>query len=363
MINQISIVGLGLMGGSLAKSIRLHFPEIKIIAMDSNQESLDVAIKEHTIDTGYIEINENIANSDILFLCTPINQTARLLTKISENIHKHIIITDVCSTKSEILEINAKINKGRYTFIPGHPMTGSEKYGIAAASNNLYENAYYILCTENKDKDYNKLKTIIEGIKAIPITITPDKHDKYLSYISHFPHLVSACLVNLAKNNETKDNILRTLAAGGFKDITRISSSSPKLWESIIASNRENIVKNIDELTDMLQHLKKIISHNDKEELTGFFNSSKEYRDSFLDSPKGLVEKHSEISIDVPDQPGIIAHVSHMLKQSNINVKNIYIASSREEDAGALRLIFSDQSEAKTALDILSPVYSAKLLL
>jgi len=352
MVKKISIAGLGLMGGSIAKAVRLYLPEIKIIAFDEYIDSLILAKESKIIDEISDKIDKNFASSDIVFIATPVDTCFEILSEISKYSDPSLTVTDLCSTKSEIFKF-IKTIKPNFTFIGGHPMTGSEKFGFSASNANLYENAYYILCPQKEDNHYFQLKKIIEGINAIPIKISPDAHDKYLAYISHFPHIVAAGLVNLAKNEETNEGILRTLAAGGFKDITRIASSNPILWESIISSNRENIANAIEEFINILSDFKDFLVNDEPQNIIDFFENSKNYRDTFSQSTKGLIEKYSEISVDVPDEPGVIAEISVILKKSMINVKNIYIASSRELDSGALRIIFQSKDQSEKAKDIL----------
>jgi len=350
-IKKISIIGLGLIGGSLAKAIKKYMPETIIYGHDINDAYLETALSANAIDKAFSAIDHEFCDVDIIFICVPIEFTNEIIDQVNLYAQKNTIVTDVCSTKTEIINYVNSIEH-KFIFIPAHPMTGSEKFGFNVADETIYENAYYIICMDVEDNNYNKLKYIIEKIKSIPIKISPEKHDYYLAFISHFPHIVAAGLVNLAKDSSNSE-ILKVLAAGGFKDITRIASSNPKLWSGITLSNKENLSDLIDTFIEILTDYKNDLANANTNNLIVFFEKAGNYRNSFIDSDKGIFALPYEISLDVEDKPGVIADISKYLMNNNINVKNIYISSSREFESGALRILLENKTLAQKAYNIL----------
>ena len=369
-LEKITIIGLGLIGGSIAKGLRRVYSNMKIVSVDINEKSLDKAICTQVIDIAYKVTNGVIDNavdsdmmqrfendmvsSDIIFLCTELNASRYIIDRLSLILNgKNVILTDVFSTKTEISDIfqNTKIN-----YIGGHPMAGSEQSGYAASSEYLLENAMYILCPEvdSKEDDIEFLKNVIKDIGAIPYIMSPLIHDEAMARISHLPHIVAAALVNTAANFPEQE-ILRTLAAGGFKDITRIASGDPELWKNITVSNRKNVIKAIEDVTEYLARYKKALQQSDKDELHLLFESAQNEREEYETGRKAIMNLMYELNIDVPDRPGIIAEISTKLKDNNINIKNIYIAESRENELGCMRLAFLTKEERDRAEEILSP--------
>ena len=258
--NNIAFIGFGLIAGSIAKAIRKYRPESIIYAYTNNRSELLKGKGDRIIDIILEVIDNTLSDCDIVFLCTPVEFNDKYLKDIKPYIRKDAIITDVGSTKSSIHSL-AKELELEDVFIGGHPMAGSEKTGYDASDALLLENAYYMITPSSKI-NVEKLKVfsgIIESIKAIPFVIDYQKHDKVVATISHLPHIIAATLVNLVSENDYDDEVMKRVAAGGFKDITRIASASPIMWEQICMLNSEPINmmlrKYIDTLEDVYSHL------------------------------------------------------------------------------------------------------------
>lgn len=351
---EVGIVGLGLIGGSIAKSLKKNKVCEKIIVYDNNKEILHKAKNEKIIDNIAIEINSSFSNCDIIFICTPVEYIVSVIIKLREFVKKECIITDVGSTKqkieNEILEKVKNIN-----YIGGHPMAGLEKSGYEYCSAILLENAFYLLSTNRytKTSSINRIKSIIKKMKAIPIVLEAKVHDNITSNISHVPHILAASLVNMVKKNDNADQLMRVLAAGGFRDISRIASSSPKIWEDICLSNKEEILSTINDFKEEILKFERVIENDDNEKLNSLFSSAKKYRDSIDIRSLGLIEKIHEFSLSVEDKPGIIADIATILANDMINIKNIGIINNREAYEGALRIEFYNENSMKKAHQIL----------
>lgn len=354
-VKKIAIIGLGLIGGSLARAFKERLGSISIIAVDTNENNLNPALNEGYIDNGYLCLNASVYDSDIIFICTPVKITLEYLKMLAGKVRPDCIVTDVASTKSEIVSyINSLENPP--CFVGGHPMAGTENTGFQAGFAHLFENAYYIL-TPAKSTTQSALKLmteLVEGIGAIPVTLDSQEHDTITATISHTPHVVAAALVNLVRESDTEDGIMQYLAAGGFKDITRIASSNPQMWENIILSNRDKTKKTLARLIKLLEKFQGYIDNYDSKNIYSYFESAKKYRDAFSGNRRGLILPFNEIVVDVIDKPGIIGEIATLLGKNDINIKNIYVSNNREFEQGCLRITLSDPESASNACNLLS---------
>lgn len=352
---KIGFIGLGLIGGSLAKAIKTRYSSIEIVAYDTNINSLQIAMQEDIIDMYTTEINDSFSDCYIIFLCAPVNNNIEAMTSLISIISNNCIITDVGSTKKSIIDTAITLNCGQY-FIGGHPMTGSEKSGIKAANKHLFENAYYILTPLSSTPEYKieTLHTLITEIGALPIIVNPKQHDFITATISHVPHIIASALVNTVKSLDSDNKHMHTLAAGGFKDITRIASSSPTMWQQICLSNNTFISEVIDHFQQQLNNFKDNIDTKNADEILSFFSSSRNYRNTFSDKNIGFIVKSYKVTVDVIDKPGIIAEIATILSNKNINIKNIGINNNREHEQGVLEIVFYDIDSQNKSIDILS---------
>lgn len=346
-------IGLGLIGGSLAKALRLAFPNCKIIAFDLDFTALSLA-REDVVDEVYNGVNEAFGTCDIIFLCTPVDYNAEYLKQIKTIKKKSCIITDVGSVKKTIHDVVSNLALDD-CFIGGHPMAGSEHSGYAASRAGLLENAYYIL-TPGASVSYSnveKMQTLIKSIGAIPIVMSQEKHDKVTAAISHLPHMAAYALVNLIQNSDDEDETMKMIAAGGFKDITRIASSSAIMWQQICGENKEQLLQFMDEYILSLSSLRNEIAAENKSYLLNYFKDAKDYRDSFDDVISGPIKRSYRVAVSIPDEAGIIAKISGMFASNGINLKNMGIVHNREFEEGVLRIEFYDEASLKQAISIL----------
>lgn len=351
---SIGFVGLGLIGGSIAKTIKRIFPDYHLTGFDSDEETLKAALSDGTLDSCTTNIIPDIAECNYIFLCAPVHFNIEYLKQLKPYLKNDTIISDVGSVKSDIYQAVNDLGLGSY-FIGGHPMVGSERSGYDAASDRLIENAYYFI-TPAKEADrslVDEFTTFIGDLGAIPITYSPDEHDRITSYISHVPHVVAAALVNLVKDADSPDGIFKSLAAGGFKDITRIASSNPVLWEHILLSNPYNITNGLREYIELINKMIYYIEHNEAENINKFFDSSRSYRDSIPNNTSGVIRMHHELFVDIPDEPGALAKVAVLLSDASINLKNFGVSHNREDEEGVLRLSFYDCEARHKAFDTL----------
>ena len=188
---------------------------------------------------------------------------------------------------------------------------------------------------------------------AIPLVLEAGQHDYVTAAISHLPHIIASSLVNLVKDSDSEKGTMKMIAAGGFKDITRIASSSPDMWQQICLTNTDNIVRLLDDYIGALHIIKEKLTSKDAELLYNFFNDARIYRDSFIEASSGPIKKSYSITIDIADETGALASIATILALNNISIKNIGIVHNRELEEGALRIEFYEEEAIKTAGEIL----------
>lgn len=351
--NKIGFIGLGLIGGSIAKKIHIEYPDAKLYALSGREETITLAHEMGLIENHTMCTISDFFDCDCIFLCTPVQQNIEYLRQLKGNIKSDCIITDVGSVKSdihkEVIALNMEAN-----FIGGHPMAGSEKTGLSNANEYLLENAYYILSptTKTGQKTIDDMCAFVTSLGAIPLVLDYTVHDHATAAISHLPHIIAYSLVNLIKKSDDNQETMKTIAAGGFRDLTRIASSSPVMWQNICLSNREQILELIDNYTEALNKTRADIANQNGSALLHDFQTAKDYRDSFNIKKKGLINNIYEIFLDLIDEAGGIATVATILASNNLSIKNIGIIHNREFEEGVLRLEMYDQDslDKSTAL-------------
>ena len=351
----IGIIGLGLIGGSIAKALRAAPEHHTIIAYNRSEKARLAALEDGTADLVADQVDDRFSDCDYIFLCTPVEHNLEYLSIIRSFLSPKCIITDVGSVKGNIHAAIEKMGLSDH-FIGGHPMAGSEKTGYDHSDSHLLENAFYALTpTKNVRKEQvDELFHLVRTLGAIPVLLDATEHDYAVAAISHVPHLIAATLVNLVKQNDSDKETMKLLAAGGFKDITRIASSSPDMWQQICSTNRDNIVTLLDQYIRSLEILKNNLLCNVPHCIYDLFECSRAYRDSFSDRTTGLLSKVYAIYCDIIDESGAISTVAGILAKHGISIKNIGIVNNRERDAGVLRIEFENQKESEYACRLLS---------
>lgn len=350
-MKKIGIIGLGLIGGSLAKCLKARKKDIEITAMNRSQQSLTDALADGAIDSYSLNDMSIFKDCDIVFVCTSVDKIPHYVEKLLPHIKKDCIITDVGSTKKIIYDEMLKFKD--INFIGGHPMAGSEKTGYKSSKAHLFENAFYILTPNNNvtDKMVSEMTEIVKLIGAVPLVLNPDYHDYTVAAISHVPHIIASALVNTVKSLDDENQYMHSLAAGGFKDITRIASSSPEVWSSICNDNSDKILAVLKTFREQIEYIEKELNKNNS--LHSFFDNAREYRNTFAHRTPITRDNQYEIYIDITDQPGAIAVIATLLSIDGINIKNIGIINNREYSDGALQIVFSEPSHRDKAKEIL----------
>lgn len=352
----VGFVGLGLIGGSIARALRFKYPNITIIAYEHNDylcQDNELGLMEGVLDEVTMAFDA-FSPCNIIFLCAPVIHNISYLPILKEVINPDCIITDVGSVKANIHDAVSKYGL-EANFIGGHPMTGSEKSGFKSSDSKLFENIYYILTATDKTSkpQKNSMTQLVKALGAMPIMLDYIEHDQIVAAISHLPHIVAASLVNLVKNQTDSRDLMKKLAAGGFRDITRIASSSPEIWENISVTNSDYISFYLNEYINLLQGMAKALNKKDRKSLYNTFSSAKDYRNELPEKSQGMLGRIHEIYMDIDDEAGAIAMVATLLASNHISIKNIGIIHNREFNDGVLRIEFYKEDAQEHATDLL----------
>lgn len=353
-----TFIGFGLIGGSIAKRLRQNDAEAEIRVYSRTMANVEPALADGVASRLFDSVSdpELLAGSDIVYLCTPVVYIEDYLRQIAPTILEnpacsHTIVTDVGSTKASILESIRRCSLTSH-YVGGHPMAGSEKTGYRHAKAHLLENAYYILTpTEDTPAEMTEcMRTMAASLGAIPLVLDAREHDYAVAAISHLPHLIAASLVNLVKDSDSRDEVMKRIAAGGFRDITRIASSSPEMWEQICMTNQAPIVDMMNRYIDSLSSIRNSIEESRGQDIYDLFDTSRTYRDSISNRNLGPIPMEYSIVCDIVDETGAIAQIATLLAIHQISIKNIGIIHNREQEEGVLKIDFYNQ-EAKDAAE------------
>lgn len=352
---ELGFIGFGLIGGSIARVLKKKELDLTITVYTRRQNpDLEQGIQDGVIDRLVYAIDDSFSRCDIIFLCAPVMKNLDFLSVLKDIIRPDCIITDVGSVKNNICQEARRIGLA-HQFIGGHPMAGSEKTGYANSTDTLLENAYYLLTPmeENRPADIELLKELVTCTDANCVILPPEDHDRITAAISHVPHIIAVTLVNMVRNNDNEEENMKAFAAGGFKDITRIASSSPEMWQDICLANGDSINHFLTYFQEQLQGFQDMIKDGCKQEINNAFRSAGDYRDSIPVKKSSVIARTYDIFVNIDDRTGAIATIATILSVNGISIKNIGIIHNREYMDGVLKLELYNEEDAGLARRLL----------
>lgn len=354
-MTTIAIFGVGLIGGSLALCFKGK-PDFHVIGHSIRPSSVEKYVQRGVVDEGTTSMQAAAEAADFIFLCVPVGNLEEYVQKLSTfKLKPGCIITDVGSTKVSVTACARRYPLEGACFIGGHPMAGSERSGVEAASSFLFENAFYVLTpdTNAPQEAVDRLRALLEHTKAHIVMVDAVEHDQIVGAISHLPHIIAALLVNQIRGYHEDNPLYGSLAAGGFRDITRIASSDPILWRDILINNREVLLELLSDWQQETERMIGILQRADGPAVQEAFELAGEFRSRLPERRKGMIHSLYECYVDVPDHPGIIGRIATELGNHRINLSNLQIIESREDVPGVLRLSFREQSDLDQAVELL----------
>ena len=277
---RITIIGTGLLGGSIGLGLRAAGFDGRIIGVGRRDSTINHAIELNCIDEGTTCIADGVANSDMILLATPIGVFESLLGELAECDLKNATITDVGSTKAQVCETAARLLDGKAPFVGSHPMAGSEQHGPEHAQADLFRDATCIVTpTDDTNTDaLSRVESLWASLGMRVLSMTPTEHDQVAARVSHLPHAVAVLLMQLADRLGGLD-----IAATGLRDTTRVASGDARVWLDIFSSNRTAVVNSIDNFTEELAELRRLLTDNDDTKLSQLLTHAKTVRDGWVE--------------------------------------------------------------------------------
>ncbi len=348
--DRIAIVGLGLIGASLAASIAKADPDVELFGVDVDARSCGEAVARGWVHEAGAPDGEAFANfvktkAELVVLATPVAAVDGYLERLAEWGYRGVV-TDTLSTKSHILKAAAEILPHRHNYVPGHPMSGSEKNGIDGARADLFEGANWILCpdSDTPPEHFQRLHELITSFGARVVALAPEEHDRSIAVVSHVPHIVAASLVQLASRHADAQQSLMRLAAGGFKDSTRIAAGSAKLWCGIAFDNADALASGLREMQGIVGDFADAIESRDRERTTRLLTEAADARRALPVAWVPSTDKLLEVRIPMSDRKGVVAEVTTIASSAGCNIQSIDI-DHITEDRAVLSLVLTDEGD------------------
>lgn len=326
-----NVVGVGLIGGSIARALRNRGWTVH--GLDH-----DISTAERAVELGVLDGVGLDPEAEITFVATPVRSVAEAVGKaLAETTG---IVTDVGSVKGPIV---AAVDDKR--FVGGHPMAGSEQEGVDGADGDLFEGATWVLTptASTDDAAYTRLRSVVSSFGAEVLALDPQRHDELVAVVSHVPHLTAASLMRIASERADEHAALLRLAAGGFRDMTRIASGHPGIWPDICAENSTAIVEGLDRLISALSSVRDQVAGDDQE---GLLQDLTKARAARVNLPTRYTRPSdlAEVRIPVEDRPAVIAEIATLAGELNVNIVDLEIAHSVEGDQGVLIVVIEAEA-------------------
>ena len=335
----------------MALGLRERFLAEEIHAYDTNPNALEDALALQVVDKVHTSLGDWIGGLDLGILAAPMGVLAKEGERIAQYANPNSLWTDVGSVKAPIVGALSGVLPN---FVGGHPMAGSEKAGVEAAHAGLLQNAVWVLTPtpQTSARALGQMRELVKNLGAYPLEVSPELHDRLVARVSHLPYLLSIGLNRMVSQDEHRD-LLMFLAAGGFRDLTRVASGSPRMSRDMVVTNKQALKYAVEDLRAVLAELEDLL--DTPEELLEIAQEAKHTRDSLPIVKRSLLPIMHELIVQVPDRPGQIATVSTALGEAQINIKNFEVLAIRDEGR-AIRMGFGSAEEREAARGVLEGI-------
>lgn len=343
---RVTIVGVGLIGGSIGLALRAaRSSDYEVVGWDTDAAALAGALERGAIDRAAQGAAAAAAAADLVVVATPVDLMPQTFAALAGAVPAHAVVTDAGSAKVAVVEAGEAHWGSR--FVGGHPMAGSERHGIEAADERLFDDAWWIMTptSTTSSTSYALVADLVTATGARPVAVDPLVHDDLVARLSHLPQITASALVEVAVASGDGDTLLG-LAAGGFRDVTRIAASSPDLWVAIIRSNARAVLEALEGLRGRLAGAGELIAEGRWDELRAWLDRSRRARTelfakrAFSGEPVGL-------SLMIPDRPGVLAQVTTAAGELGVNIEDLRIVHSTEGGRGRLELVVAGSEGAE----------------
>ena len=347
---RIAVVGFGLVGASFAAAVRAAYPDTRVLAVDIDERTLAEAVERGWATDGALPDDPAFERfvgdgCDLVVLATPVGAAERYFEDLARWDYRGIV-TDTASTKARITALAERVLPHPENFVPGHPMAGSEVNGIEGARPDLFKGAHWILCpdADTPAEHFPRLHELVTSIGARVIALPREDHDKAVAVVSHVPHIMASSLVQLASRHADDQQALMRLAAGGFKDSTRIAAGSPELWCGIAFDNKDALSDGLDEIQGIIGAFADALASDDRAALTALLADAAAARRALPAAWVPSTERLLEVRIPMEDRPGVVAEVTTVTSSVGCNIQSIEI-DHVTEDSAVLSLVLTDEGD------------------
>lgn len=347
---RIAVVGFGLVGASFAAAVRAAYPDTRVLAVDIDERTLAEAVERGWATDGALPDDPAFERfvgdgCDLVVLATPVGAAERYFEDLARWDYRGIV-TDTASTKARITALAERVLPHPENFVPGHPMAGSEVNGIEGARPDLFKGAHWILCpdADTPAEHFPRLHELVTSIGARVIALPREDHDEAVAVVSHVPHIMASSLVQLASRHADDQQALMRLAAGGFKDSTRIAAGSPELWCGIAFDNKDALSDGLDEIRGIIGAFADALASDDRAALTVLLADAAAARRALPVAWVPSTERLLEVRIPMEDRPGVVAEVTTVTSSVGCNIQSIEI-DHVTEDSAVLSLVLTDEGD------------------
>lgn len=347
---RIAVVGFGLVGASFAAAVRAAYPDTRVLAVDIDERTLAEAVERGWATDGALPDDPAFERfvgdgCDLVVLATPVGAAERYFEDLARWDYRGIV-TDTASTKARITALAERVLPHPENFVPGHPMAGSEVNGIEGARPDLFKGAHWILCpdADTPAEHFPRLHELVTSIGARVIALPREDHDEAVAVVSHVPHIMASSLVQLASRHADDQQALMRLAAGGFKDSTRIAAGSPELWCGIAFDNKDALSDGLDEIQGIIGAFADALASDDRASLTALLADAAAARRALPAAWVPSTERLLEVRIPMEDRPGVVAEVTTVTSSVGCNIQSIEI-DHVTEDSAVLSLVLTDEGD------------------
>ena len=350
VFRRIAVVGFGLVGASFAAAVRAAYPDTRVLAVDIDERTLAEAVERGWATDGALPDDPAFERfvgdgCDLVVLATPVGAAERYFEDLARWDYRGIV-TDTASTKARIVALAERVLPHPENFVPGHPMAGSEVNGIEGARPDLFKGAHWILCpdADTPAEHFPRLHELVTSIGARVIALPREDHDEAVAVVSHVPHIMASSLVQLASRHADDQQALMRLAAGGFKDSTRIAAGSPELWCGIAFDNKDALSDGLDEIRGIIGAFADALASDDRAALTALLADAAAARRALPVAWVPSTERLLEVRIPMEDRPGVVAEVTTVTSSVGCNIQSIEI-DHVTEDSAVLSLVLTDEGD------------------
>ena len=347
---RIAVVGFGLVGASFAAAVRAAYPDTRVLAVDIDERTLAEAVERGWATDGALPDDPAFERfvgdgCDLVVLATPVGAAERYFEDLARWDYRGIV-TDTASTKARITALAERVLPHPENFVPGHPMAGSEVNGIEGARPDLFKGAHWILCpdADTPAEHFPRLHELVTSIGARVIALPREDHDEAVAVVSHVPHIMASSLVQRASRHADDQQALMRLAAGGFKDSTRIAAGSPELWCGIAFDNKDALSDGLDEIQGIIGAFADALASDDRAALTVLLADAAAARRALPAAWVPSTERLLEVRIPMEDRPGVVAEVTTVTSSVGCNIQSIEI-DHVTEDSAVLSLVLTDEGD------------------